>query len=475
MSRGALESPPPTYLDRAIPGPRPLRPGAARARTRGSWLAQRDESLPASGRRGRVRERDSPGPWHDREAGLVGPPTHAKDRSPAPVVLALVGFYPPAYRAGGPTRSVPRIVEQLGNEFEFRVITRNRDLGAPAPLVGVVPDRWVSRGSARCLYLSTRWRLMGGLITSVRRSRHDVIYLNSLFSIEFSLIPLLLRKAGFVLRRGLVIAPRGEVDDSALAIKHRRKRLYLRFVHRLHLLDDAIWHAATREEAEAIRHQFGTQARVLIARDIPTHPGAEAGPRAKQAGHLEVVFLSRIARMKNLDLAISTLATVRGSVNFDVFGPIEDRQYWAECQRIAHRLPSNVKLHYRGLVEPDRISQALGGHHLFFLPTRAESFGHAIVESLMAGCPVLISDQTPWRDLEARGAGWDLPLSRPDLFAQAIERCVSMTQQEFDRWSAGARNLGREIGDDPALDSAYRGIFRAALGPGGTTRLPTTG
>jgi glycosyltransferase involved in cell wall biosynthesis len=459
MSRGALASPPPAYLDRAIPGPRPLRPGAARALARGSWLAQRD----------------APGPRHDRAAGLVGPPTHANDRSPAPVVLALVGFYPPAYRAGGPTRSVPRIVEQLSDEFEFRVITRDRDLGVPAPLAGVVPDRWVSCGSARCLYLSTRRRLMGGVITSVRRSRHDVIYLNSLFSIEFSLIPLLLRKAGLVLRRGLVIAPRGEVDDSALAIKHGRKRLYLWFVHRLHLHDDAIWHAATREEAKAIGLQFGTQARVLIARDIPTRPGAEAGPQAKQAGNLEVVFLSRIARMKNLDFAISALATVQGSVNFDVFGPIEDRQYWAECQRLARRLPANVTLRYRGLVEPDRVSQALVGHHLFFLPTRAESFGHAIVESLMAGCPVLISDQTPWRDLEARRAGWDLPLSRPDLFAQAIERCVSMTQREFDRWSAGARNLGREIADDPALDSAYRGIFRAALGPDGAAPLPTAG
>jgi len=368
---------------------------------------------------------------------------------------------------------VPRIVERLGDEFEFLVITRDRDLGLPAPLVGVVPDQWITRGRARCLYLSTRRRLTGGLIRSVRRSRHDVIYLNSLFSVEFSLIPLLLRKAALVRRQGLVIAPRGEVDDSALAIKHRRKRLYLRLVRGLHLLDDAIWHAATTEEAEAIGHEFGPRARVLIARDIPPRPGAETNPQPKQAGTLEVVFLSRIARIKNLDYAISTLATVNGSVNFDVFGPIEDHQYWVECQRLARGLPSNVTLRYRGPVEPDQISQAFAGHHLLFLPSRAESFGHAIVESLMAGCPVLISDQTPWRDLEARHAGWDLPLSRPDLFAQTIERCVTFTQEQFDSWSAGARDLGREIADDPALDSAYRGIFRAALGPNEAAPFPT--
>ena len=70
-------------------------------------------------------------------------------------------------------------------------------------------------------------------------------------------------------------------------------------------------------------------------------------------------------------------------------------------------------------------------------------------------------------------AGWDLPLSRPDLFAQTIERCVTFTQEQFDSWSAGARDLGREIADDPALDSAYRGIFRAALGPNEAAPFPT--
>ena len=97
--------------------------------------------------------------------------------------------------------------------------------------------------------------------------------------------------------------------------------------------------------------------------------------------------------MKNLDFAIAVLAAINGGVNFNVFGPIEDRLYWADCQRLAERLPGNVRLRYRGLVKPDEVAQVLERHHLFFLPTRGESFGHAIVESLMAGCPVLISDQ----------------------------------------------------------------------------------
>ena len=179
--------------------------------------------------------------------------------------------------------------------------------------------------------------------------------------------------------------------------------------------------------------------------------------------------------MKNLDFAIAVLAAIRGGVNFNVFGPIEDRQYWADCQRLAVRLPGNVRLRYRGLVKPDEVTQVIERHHLFFLPSQGESFGHAIVESLMAGCPVLISDQTPWRNLEARRAGWEFPLSRPDLFCEVIERCVGMTQAELATWSAGARQLGREIADDPTLDAAYRRIFRAALNTGQEGQLTPQG
>ena len=63
-----------------------------------------------------------------------------------PVILALVDYYPPAFRAGGPTRSVPRIVDQLGDEFEFRVLARDHDLGEASRLPGVASDRWLDCG-----------------------------------------------------------------------------------------------------------------------------------------------------------------------------------------------------------------------------------------------------------------------------------------------------------------------------------------
>ena len=69
---------------------------------------------------------------------------------------------------------------------------------------------------------------------------------------------------------------------------------------------------------------------------------------------------------------------------------------------------------------PELIREAVVSSDLLFLPTAGENFGHAIQEALAAGCPVLISDRTRWRDLAPKGVGWDLPLSAPDRFVAVL-------------------------------------------------------
>ena len=228
-------------------------------------------------------------------------------------------------------------------------MTGDRDLGVATPLPGIVPDRWVDVGAARCMYLSPWHRRFGGVMWQARHSPHDALYVNSLFSLDFTLIPLALRRLGLIPRRGLVVAPRGELHPSALAIKGTRKRIVLWLVRTLGLLDDAIWHAATTKELQAVHRLFGGGARVLVARDITAQPGPAIEPPPKEPGELEVAFVSRISRMKNLEFAIKALRQVRGRVNFNVYGPIEDPHYWAECRRLAGELPPNVTLRYRGL------------------------------------------------------------------------------------------------------------------------------
>ena len=103
-------------------------------------------------------------------------------------------------------------------------------------------------------------------------------------------------------------------------------------------------------------------------------------------------------------------------------------------------LPPNINATYRGILPHNKVVQELSRHDLLFLPTLGENFGHVIVESLQAGCPVLIGEQTPWRNLEERGVGWDLPAKDFSAFREVLQHCIDMDNEEHRGMRSGAKD-----------------------------------
>jgi glycosyltransferase involved in cell wall biosynthesis len=140
--------------------------------------------------------------------------------------------------------------------------------------------------------------------------------------------------------------------------------------------------------------------------------------------------------MKNLDFALRVLEKVNVPVTFDVYGVVDDQHYWRACQSQINRLPGNISVTYQGVISHELVVPTMRNYDLFFLPTRGENFGHVIPESLAAGVPVLISDQTPWRDLDQQGVGFVRPLSDESGFVEVIH-----AQSKLDIFG---RNVQRE-------------------------------
>src|SRR4051794_22940987 len=143
------------------------------------------------------------------------------------VVLALCDYYRPGHRAGGPIRTLEGIADRLSDEFALKIITRDRDLGDRQPYPDVTPQTWRDVGAASVMYLSPKEMNATTLRRLIATTAHDILYLNSWFSVPFAITPLALRR----IRRGpqspVVIAPRGEFAASALGLHPGRKRLYL--------------------------------------------------------------------------------------------------------------------------------------------------------------------------------------------------------------------------------------------------------
>ena len=138
-------------------------------------------------------------------------------------------------------------------------------------------------------------------------------------------------------------------------------------------------------------------------------------------------------------------------MDFHVYGPAEDQAYWAECQSAAAALPRHVSFSYKGTLQAQQVAQKFAEYDLFLFPTLGENFGHVIAEALSAGLPVLLSNNTPWRDLEQKKLGWDIPLDQPDQFVAAIECCSSMSGADYDAWRRDIRAWAlANIGNDEA-------------------------
>ena len=387
-----------------------------------------------------------------------------------PRVLVLSDHYLPAFRAGGPVRSLANLVERLGDRVDFHVVTRLHDFGG-APLPGVRADAWQPVGRAQVYYASRPSSPSGGVRAALGAGACDVLYFNSLFSPHFTLRPLLLRRLGRLPPRPVVVAPRGELYPGALAQKRAKKLAFLAAARLAGLYRGVTWQATSADEAEQVRRWFGAGARVVRAGNLGAPPPAHAAgvpPRpAKHPGRLKIAFLSRIAPKKNLAGALELLAGVDGEVELDAWGPHEDPAYLARCRAAAAALPPQVRVRFPGEVEHAGVERLLAGYHLFLLPTQGENFGHAIAEALRAGVPVLISDRTPWRGLVARGAGWDLPLERPDEFRRVLRECVAMDGAAWSALAEGARRYGVEAASGAETEDALLRLFAGAAAPGG--------
>lgn len=386
-----------------------------------------------------------------------------------PVILVLVKHYLPGYKAGGPLRTIANMVDQLGDQLDLRILTTDRDLGDDRPFGTVKADEWTRVAGASVYYASPSTQSLVGLARVVRETPHQVLYLNSYFEPVFAWRPLMARRLGLIPHVPLIIAPRGEFSEGALAMKRAKKLAYRVATAVAGLHRHATWQASSEHESADIRRFLGVPADdVVVAPDLPGRGDAANGTQTtrREGEPLRVCFVSRISPKKNLDCALRILTNVSIPVVFNIFGPQEDREYWERCQALMRRLPAGVSAHYRGFVKHDEIDAAFRAHDLFLFPTRGENFGHVILESMRAGTPVLITDTTPWRDLKESGVGWDLPLNDVSGFVAAIEEAYATHGATYDDRRERVRRFALARSVDQSVLAANRRLFVNIVGRG---------
>lgn len=341
------------------------------------------------------------------------------------VLIANGGFYP-AKKYGGPVVSVDNLCTLLKGEIEFYIVCVDHDMGETNRLEGI-EEGWNNRNNCKVQYFHENNITKRKVESIIDEVKPDTIYLNSLFDAMWTVPFLKIAKQRNI---RVLLAPRGQLCKNAFIRKYK-KLPYIWYLRFFGFLKNVRFQSTSEEETDTIKKYLGgTDSTIFFLTNLPSLPKYDLKYHEKTAGKGRFVFYSRIVPKKNLLSAIRYFKTIEGVAEFDIYGPIEDKSYWEECKTEISKLPGNITVQYKGIIEHDIVFQTLAEYDAFLFPTLSENFGHVISEALFSGCPVIISDQTPWKNLSEYGAGWDIELSNLVQFRNAIERIIELDDEE---------------------------------------------
>lgn len=365
-------------------------------------------------------------------------------------VLVFNGYYFPAKNYGGPATSLYNLIENCFDKIDFYLIVLNHDYGSKE-VFSDVSVGWNKQGSAQVMYVKDDDFTISNIYRWVKEIEPNVIYLGGILALRnFKYL-----KVAKKLHIPLIIPPRGEICDNALKIKSYKKRPYLFLLRLFRIYQHVYFHATADVETEGlIKHLKIKQAQIFqipnITKPIRTYEQVE---HEKKQGRLSAIFLARICKTKNLYEALLAFKHVVGYVKFDIYGSIEDEDYWSQCQRLIAELPQNVHVNYCGIASFEEVCDIFTSHDCFVFPTQTENFGHSIAEALCSGCPCIIPQGvTPWDDLN--GCAGDIyPLGDVNALSNILQRYIDMTDKVYNSVQKQAiiyiteKSKNREIAD----------------------------
>ena len=365
-------------------------------------------------------------------------------------ILIVMGGFFPGKKFGGPPASVDNFCS-LMKEHSCYIVTRNHDMGETESYASVTSG-WNDRGNCNVLYLPDAQYNKTVFESVIKEIGPDLIYLQGLF--QGCVIPCLMLAKKYNIK--VLLAPRGELCAGAFRKKYK-KIPYILVARALSLLKKVHFQSTSDEETAAIKKYLKAQDdRVHFLTNIPSIPQNAFSRPSKKSGEGRFVFLSRIHPKKNLLKAIEFFSSAKGDIVFDIYGSIEDESYWKLCLEKAKALPSNVKVNYCGLIDHNDVHSVFSRYDAFLFPTMSENYGHVIAEALIVGCPVIVSDQTPWNDMENNNAGFVSALSDEASFVKAIQHIVDL---DSDSMSDNAKIYAEKKMNLKSLKTGYETVL----------------
>ena len=320
-------------------------------------------------------------------------------------LLQVTPSYKPAYGYGGTITSIGLLCEALTTEgVDVTVITTTANGIHELPthcdkptLVEGVPVFYFPRWTKDHSHFSPT--LLRWLWSNVKN--YDVVHIHSWWNLVALLSVLV------CILRGVkpIVSPRGMLSTFTIQRKIRQ------FFHQTMgkwLLSNTFLHATSRQESEEglalLPNWQYTVLPNLLEMPQPTNLIETLKSNSQDPIHL--LFLSRLHPKKGLELLFDALKLVPFKWTLTIAGD-GDAAYINTLKTKAKDLHIDLKINWLGWVEPIHRFAIFQAADVFVLPSHNENFANVVIESLVVGTPVLVSEHVGLADyVQDKNLGW---------------------------------------------------------------------
>jgi glycosyltransferase involved in cell wall biosynthesis len=330
-------------------------------------------------------------------------------------VLHVTPYFAPAFRYGGPPRSVLGLchgLQRAGVDVEVVTTAANGSTDLPSS----PPDGSEYEGIAvHYTPVAFPRRLFGGRLRGPLSSAladADLCHIHGIWNVPEWTASRLARTR----RVPYVISPRGMLQPGALRHGLWRKRAAFRLFERATLAGAEFLHATSSAEAAILQSLNLTVPIVNLANGVDVVAASRAAPDFRLRlgigrDAFVVLFLGRIHPIKRLDLVADAFAALRArhsAAHLVLAGP-DERGHLAE---IMTRLTAHAGfVHATDAVSEHDKWSLLRDVDALVLCSDSESFGLVVVEAMAAAVPVVVTRTCPWDEVETHGCGFSVEQS----------------------------------------------------------------
>lgn len=384
-------------------------------------------------------------------------------------ILHVVPTYVPAWRYGGPIRSVHGLCKalvELGHDVDVYTTNVNGSgitnvpIGNPVSLEGVNVSYFEVNYLRRIYYSSSMKKSLNKNI-----KKFDLVHIHSVFLWPTLIAARIARKHSIP----YIISPRGMlVKDLLFKKSFLKKIIWILLFERKNILGASCLHVTSKLEADEIKKFFFIKSKKII--NIPNGISKtdqkldlkekfEYDERLKKIGDY-ILYVGRISWKKGLDRLIESMTHIR-DINMIIAGNDEEN-YTKVITKIIedNRLENRIILW--GEVNEMQRSYLMQNAKLFVLTSYSENFGNVILEALLERCPVALTEDVGLYEMIVRaqagthlsklskkiGEEINFALRIPEHLKSMSKKGYELVSKEFS-WSSVAKQM----------DIAYKAVI----------------